>query len=680
MGVFTWFQDCWLMMFRTKPQYLSVLGRKRSSIRSPHKLSTQTEERNCTTRLRSLVCMAIMFCSISYGIVLLLSNEASTLTASNLLVPLVIAAIASISGGLCLSEYISSQTQEVPSIYSCCYQYSSEVLAFFIGWSCLFSQAAMTAAICKVAAILVDQWTDHALQKLLEHSPLTFPDSLPSIAFVLAFIIFVLTGINETVAWFVFFIPFSFILLLTSFAITRTANKEESFLYSDKLIGVRSVDEVLTTSALCILFFSGPQSLLRISQKQVRQKTAAVLGPLNSICFILVLTLLLMVSQTGKFFETGKATTSDHTILANNILLLISLCILGIETFYPLHFMIEDMATDGLLFRTFSKKWKPFCFPIASCGVQILTVTAICLLLVFQSVLSLLMMSVVFSLMVNTLVPYLVLIQRYRDNTAWQYEPMFQTTAKNIRDRSRRKSEESQYTNGVGFDHTEGLEMSTTCINEDSSEGSSDTDIDSVVKQYKDQARIANMPIMEEHDPSNQLPEPTPSSAFRAKLGIAAMFLCVFITSVVLHFADLDDHFVLAVVALMCMLMATVVQGLLICLPQNGRPSGICCPRVPSMPWIPGMASLTNMCLLVHCLWAVWKVYLGWFLLGLLIYFAYGIRSSTAANSFYNLHPAHIKLHPLPSYGNNCVAQVVPSQRKRSRAKIINPRRKLFLA
>ncbi|GBO28311.1 hypothetical protein AVEN_136410-1, partial [Araneus ventricosus] len=145
--------------------------------------------------------------------------------------------------GLCLSEYISSQSQEVPSIYSYCYQYSSEVLAFFIGWSCLFSQAAMTAAICKVAAILVNQWTDHALEKLLENSPFTFPDSLPSIAFVLAFIIFILTGINETVAWFVFFIPVSFLLLLTSFAITRAANKEESFLYSDKLIGVRSVDE-----------------------------------------------------------------------------------------------------------------------------------------------------------------------------------------------------------------------------------------------------------------------------------------------------------------------------------------------------------------------------------------------------------------------------------------------------
>ncbi|GFQ89027.1 uncharacterized protein TNCT_41531 [Trichonephila clavata] len=668
-------------MLRTKPQYLSVLGRKRSSIRSPQKQSP-SEESCCVSKLRSCLCVVVMLCSISCGVVLLLCKDASTLTASTLLVPLIVAAVASVSGGLCLSEYISSQSQDVPSIYSCCYQYSSEILAFFIGWSWLFSQAAMVAAICKLSAMLVDQWTNNALQKLLEQSFITHPDSLLSIAFALAFVLFVLTGLSETIVWFVLFIPVAFFLILTSFAITRASNKEESFLYSENMLEIRSVEELLTTSSLCILFFSGPQSLVRISQKQVRQKTAAVLGPLNSISFVIILSLLFMVSQAGKFFDVENTSNASLT-LANNILLIICLCILGIEAVYPLHFVIEDMATDGLLFRAFSKKWKPFCFPVASCGVQCLSMIGIGLLVSFQSLLPLLVMSVIFPLVVYTLVPFLVLIHRYRDNTAWQYEPMFQTTAKNIRDGSRKKSEEAQYTNGVGYDHIDNTEMSTTCINDESSEESSDTDIDSVVKQYKDQARIANMSVMEEHDPSNQLPEPTPSSSFRAKFGIAAMFLAAFINSIALHFGDMDKHFVFVLVALICMLMSTIIQAMLLCLPQNGRPSGItgiCCPRIPRMPWIPGIASLINTCLLVHSLWMVWKVYLGWFLLGLLIYFAYGIRSSTAANSFYNLHPAHIKLHPLPSYGNNCVTQVVPSQRKRTRPKSINPRRKLFLA
>ncbi|GFU78215.1 histone-lysine N-methyltransferase SETMAR [Trichonephila clavipes] len=85
-------------MLRTKPQYLSVLGRKRSSIRSPQKQSP-SEESCCVSKLRCCLCVVVMFCSISYGVVLLLCKDASTLTASTLLVPLIVAAVASVSGG-----------------------------------------------------------------------------------------------------------------------------------------------------------------------------------------------------------------------------------------------------------------------------------------------------------------------------------------------------------------------------------------------------------------------------------------------------------------------------------------------------------------------------------------------------------------------------------------------------
>lgn len=207
---------------------------------------------------------------------------------------------------------------------------------------------------------------------------------------------------------------------------------------------------------------------------------------------------------------------------------------------------------------------------------------------------------------------------RYRDNTTWQYEPMFHTAAKNLRNGSRKKIQESRYTNGVGGYETiaESADISTTCIDEESSENASDTDIDSVVQQYKDQARIANMAILEEHDPSKQVPEPTPASSFRANLSIAALFLAAFINAVVLNFADMDDNFPLVVISLMCILFSIVIQGLLLCLPQNGNLYRFCCTKIHSMPWIPGLASLVNTCLLVHCLLVMWKVYLGWLLLG----------------------------------------------------------------
>uniref|UniRef100_A0A2L2YB38 Cationic amino acid transporter n=1 Tax=Parasteatoda tepidariorum TaxID=114398 RepID=A0A2L2YB38_PARTP len=668
MGLINWFQDCWILMMRTKPQYLSVLGRKRSSIRSPSKTNIGNETDGGMS-MSLTICLIVMCCSLSFGVVLLLIEDV-VLNASTLLIPLIIASICAVTGGLCLAEYISQQSQEVPSIYSCCYQYSSEVLAFFIGWSWLFSQSAMVATFCKILVLFVNHWTDNALLKTLEKTFSVYADAIPCIIFILAVSIFIFTGFGETAVWYIVFIPIGFLLLVIAIALSHLANKD-AFSYGGSWLQIKSIDMVLTGSCICLLFFIGPQSILRVSQKQVKQKVTVTLGLLNFIAFFILLVLLTTSFQSGKILDLQMPPTNPLT-LAINIILVICICIMTVEAFYPLYFLIEDMSSDGLLFRNFTKKWKPCCFPVASATVQLLTVLSIIVLDVFLSLKQLLALSVLFPLIVHTLIPLLVLNQRYRDNTSWQYEPMFQTTARNLRDRSRKKSEEFQYTNGIGFDNNDNLEMSTTCISENDSE--SDTDIDSVVKQYKDQAKIANMPILEEHGPSDQIPEPTPASAFRAKLCIGALFLTSTVNAVALNLAHLDHYFVFGIIVLVCILFSTVVQGMLLYLPQNRTSSNVCCTM---LPWTPGMAALIATCLSLHCLLMVWRIYLGWILLGSLVYFLYGVRSSTAANSFHNLRTSHIALKPLPSYGNNCVTQIVPSQRKSLKQK--NVKRKILM-
>ncbi|KAG8188524.1 hypothetical protein JTE90_004763 [Oedothorax gibbosus] len=669
------------MMMRTKPQYLSVLGRKRSSVHSTQKLP-QNSGTTWTDALRSCVCVVVMCCSVLYGIVLLILQDNTALTTSNLLVPLIIAGVASITGGICLSEYLSSESNEVvPSTYSCCYQRSSEVLAFFLGWTWILSQASLVASICKSSALLVDQWTDNAVTNLLGQSSfLPYPDALPAFGFVLVCVLFVVTGLSDSLVWFVVFVPLAFVMALVSFAVVRWSGSEEKIETDMNWFGVESIDEALRISTLCLLFFSGPQSLLRISETKVRQKTTATVGPLNVVCFKIVLTILFMAYHTGNSLQTLTGIDNSTEVLASNILHLICLCILGVETFYTLHFVIEDMATDGLLFRSLSKKKRPFCFPIASGSVQILCGIVIGLMVMFLPITVLMVLSVVFPLIVNSWIPFLVLIQRYRDNTTWQYEPMFHTKARNLRNGSRQKIQESQYTNGIGYETiAENPDVSTTCIDEDSPENDSDTDIDSVVQQYKDQAKIANMAILEEHDPSKQVPEPTPSSSFRAKVSIAALFLAASTNAVVLNFADMDNSFSLVVVSVMCLMFSIVILGTLLCLPQNGTQYSLCCTKVHSMPFIPGLSAFVNLCLLVYCLLITWEVFLGWLMLGFLIYFGYGIRSSTAAKSFYNLQPAHINLNPLPSHRKNCIPQVVPSQRKKLKSLQKNGRRKVYV-
>lgn len=139
------------------------------------------------------------------------------------------------------------------------------------------------------------------------------------------------------------------------------------------------------------------------------KNTTAVLGPLNAIILIISFFFITAVSLADKI---KGPSSSNELYLISNILTTISLCSLGIESFYPLHFAIEDMSTDGLLFRSFSKKWKPFCFPVASTVVHMLSFTAVGATTVFLDLVDILNLAVLFPLIVYSIVPLLVLIQR----------------------------------------------------------------------------------------------------------------------------------------------------------------------------------------------------------------------------------------------------------------------------
>lgn len=99
MGFTSWCQDKWLMMMRTKPHYISVLGRKRSSISSPPKFAAR--EGKCGNKFGVFLNVVTMLCSVSFGILLVLSDigdiEPSSLT--TYLVSLTIAGVVAITSG-----------------------------------------------------------------------------------------------------------------------------------------------------------------------------------------------------------------------------------------------------------------------------------------------------------------------------------------------------------------------------------------------------------------------------------------------------------------------------------------------------------------------------------------------------------------------------------------------------
>lgn len=196
---------------------------------------------------------------------------------------------------------------------------------------------------------------------------------------------------------------------------------------------------------------------------------------------------------------------------------------------------------------------------------------------------------------------------------------MFHTAARSVSsDRSRKKNEEFQYSH-VGFDLTEEHDLTMTCIEENLSEStSSDTDIDSVVEQYREQNRIANLKNLDSSVSCSLAPEPTPSTSFRAYCCIIVLMVISLIVSLMINFCNLEEHFAVIIIVLLGILFSTIVQSLLICLPQNkklGR-NNECCAKIPSLPWIPGIASMLSCSLLVHVLMTTWKACIGAIVMG----------------------------------------------------------------
>lgn len=201
---------------------------------------------------------------------------------------------------------------------------------------------------------------------------------------------------------------------------------------------------------------------------------------------------------------------------------------------------------------------------------------------------------------------------------------MFHTAARSVSsDRSRKKSEEFQYSN-VGFDLTEEHDLTTTCMEENLSEStSSETDIDSVVEQYRDQTRVTNLKNLDSSVSCSLAPEPTPSTSFRAYCCIIVLMVVSLSVSLMINLCNLEDHFAVIIIVMLSILFSTIVQSLLICLPQNKKLDrhNECCAKIPSLPWIPSIASMMSCSLFVHVLMATWKACIGSFIMGKRIFF-----------------------------------------------------------
>lgn len=657
------------MMLRIKQQRVT-----------PPDLATSTHKRGW------LLSLAIVCHCITVGVVVILGQIAVHVSPPTLILSVVIAAINCLLSGLCLAEFLTSQNQGARSVYVGCYQSASEVVAFFVGWSFLISSCSMGALISRVLSSTIDELT-HSQITAFFHGVISSgcPDFM-SVALILATVLLSLTGIGEKSWWFQFIMPVLFIMSVAIVAIIfiATDNAKWSSITNYQVLGL---DEVLFGAAVCSLIFMGSHSVFRVHPRQVHQRVPAILGPLNAVCFVFTFLSAVLLAYTLRF--TPVAFTSHVPLMellwlrdcvrcwyVVGFILVLSLCLLQIEAYHPLHGMAEDMASDGLLLRSMSKRWTPFCGSIPSPVLQVLTALSMSLLAMILSIENLLRVAVFGPLMTNTVVCILVLLQRYQDRDAWQYEPMLQSPGEAVTHKPHSKTSNNACFQNDQIRKSESAKtseeqtgMSNTCF--DDSENDSETDIDAVVQEYKDQIQVKNLTNLDAPISDSLVKEPTPSTSLRAKWCVTIMsisYLSLGLLITVGCRTDTLGHLGLIIPQILCFVVSIVALSILSRLPQN-RLSNLFSnkhqSRVPLMPWVPAIATFLPFCLLLHIIVNIWHVVLVWTLVGSFVYFVYGLHSSTAASSFHSMQiPAQLTLQPLPSHGDSCITQIVPSHRR----------------
>ena len=99
----------------------------------------------------------------------------------------------------------------------------------------------------------MNEWSSDVPRKFLEKIFFDYATDVPSLIFVLFFILFILTGFAETTIWYILFIPLAFVMIAAMY-LMNFINSDTERPVADKLSfgDITGVDEV--SSRLFLLY------------------------------------------------------------------------------------------------------------------------------------------------------------------------------------------------------------------------------------------------------------------------------------------------------------------------------------------------------------------------------------------------------------------------------------------
>ncbi|XP_028418596.1 high affinity cationic amino acid transporter 1-like [Dendronephthya gigantea] len=668
--------------------------------------------------------------TLGAGIYVVTGQVAGSIAGPAVIVSFTIAAVASVLSGLCYAEFGARVPHTTGSAYTYSYVTVGEFAAFVIGWNLILEYMIGTAADARALSGCFDYVIGHAIRNFTLSHIGTF--HIPTIGdtyldFLSCILTLAVTGVLasgvkqssvfSTVCNVVNLAVVGFIIIAGAFYVKRENWSVKSGFFPYGVSGV------LGGAATCFYAFVGFDIIATTGQETRNPQHSIPLAIMISLFIVFmcyfsvssIITLMLPYYKLDKLSPIPNAFAQRGLHTATYIVGVGAVCGLSsslMGSLFPLPRIIYAMANDGLLFESFRKISSRSDIPfVATIYPGILTSI---LALVFNLDELVEMMSIG-TLLAYTLVSLCVLILRYQPNThlspgdslssgSFDFGELAlndnvdfekrssKTTEKletnGVERRSKnivnpRKSEVASI-NGIDKDFVENVyhknEKSTFM---DGSSNLSSLVMDSVSMSkkngkslYTDDQVSAERTVLSESDYQNEsVYFSFPTEKTGRIVCWASLLLCISSSAffaLIVHAIDFILHKNIVVIALTLIVgfLSIICIGVIAAMPQNTTRLSF---NVPCVPGIPILAIFFNTFLMIKLSRVTWLRFIVWMILGLAIYFLYGLR-----HSFVGLQlkmRAHMELEQRPCVLSKNLCQfdydmdVIPAHREQDGGK-----------
>ncbi|XP_068754646.1 cationic amino acid transporter 2-like [Montipora capricornis] len=338
-----------------------------------------------------------------------------------------IAAVAAFLSGICYAEF-GCRVTKAGSAYIYTYSSLGEIWAFIIGWNMILEYVIGTASLGRASSEYIDSIAGGVIRKFFidnigqfNATGLgTYPDFL-AFALVLAVSSIVASGAKHSAVFNKIVTTVNMLVILFIFAVGLFHVNPVNWAGSHQFLPY-GVSGVLAGAASCFYCFVGFDVIATASEETINPKRAIPLSIM--LCLVIsflayfgvaaILTLMVSYDKLDKFAPLPEAFKSAGVPAAKYVIAVGGLCALAgslMSGIFAVPRIMYSMASDGLLFKVFSRIYERTNVPVISIAFAGLLSAILALLLDLKQLVEMLSIG---TLLAYTLVSLSVLVLRFQ--------------------------------------------------------------------------------------------------------------------------------------------------------------------------------------------------------------------------------------------------------------------------